>query len=85
MNKFWMVYVEGGRGPAHRHGSLEQAKNEAQRLLVEEHVRPPVYVLECVAVGDYQAVVWKAPDPLEDKPFLRDYDPPPVAILRRTP
>ncbi len=45
--KFWMVYVEGGNAPAHKHWSLEQASNECDRLATR--TSKSVYVLEAVA------------------------------------
>jgi hypothetical protein len=39
----YMVWVEGGRGPAFRHAVLGAAMNEAERLCRQENL--PVYVL----------------------------------------
>ena len=44
---FWMVYVDGGKAPAVRWTSLEQAESEAQRLATKEG--RIAYVLEGVS------------------------------------
>lgn len=43
----YMVWVEGGRGPAFRHPVLGAAMNEAERLCRQEN--KPVYVLSDLA------------------------------------
>lgn len=44
--KFYMVYVEGGNAPAHRHPTLAAAITEARRLTLD--VKRKAYVLETV-------------------------------------
>lgn len=44
---FWMVYVDGGKAPAVRWTSLEQAESEAKRLAIAED--RIAYVLEGVS------------------------------------
>lgn len=54
--KFWMVYLSGGRAPSCRHPSLEDAKNEAERLCRTHHSE--AFVLEAVgAVEEKEAPV----------------------------
>jgi len=48
METYWMVYVEGGTLPTHRHVTLQSARYEAERLVRQE--KKPVYVLEVRAI-----------------------------------
>ena len=44
--RFWMVYVQGGRGPECQHPTLESAQLEAVRL--SRQALKPAWVLEAV-------------------------------------
>ena len=46
--RFWMVYVEGKRGPAYKHATRPAAEQEARRLALE--TRLPAYILESTTV-----------------------------------
>lgn len=46
--RFWMVYVEGKRGPGVTHDTQEAAEQEARRLALE--TRLPAYILESITV-----------------------------------
>ncbi len=50
MEKFWICYVEGTNGGKHyRHGSLENAMTEAERLArLPWMTGKNVFVLECI-------------------------------------
>jgi len=50
MEKFWMVYVEGGKAPEKRHANKCDAIAEAGRLYLVMSKR--VYVLEVVGYHD---------------------------------
>ena len=65
---FYMVYVEGGRGPAYKHWDFGQAEKEAQRLAKE--TGQMTYVL--VTARSYELDMFKTEDlmPKEDNlPF----------------
>ena len=48
MNKFWMLFAEGGQTPAVRHDNIVEAMREAQRIA--EKTERNCYVLEYVGV-----------------------------------
>ena len=48
MDKFWMVYLEGGNNPRRKHETYEAAAAEAERLARTE--RKAAYVLFTAAV-----------------------------------
>ena len=65
---FYMVYVEGERGPAYKHSSIESAENEAKRLAKKTGKK--AYVL--VSAKSYELDLFKTEDliPKEDNiPF----------------
>lgn len=43
---FWMLYADGHSTPTHRHGTIEQARAEAERLAEKLNCR--VYILQAV-------------------------------------
>ena len=47
-DKFWMVYLEDGRGPSVRHATRKNAVAEAERLCRKEGL--PVYLLKATHV-----------------------------------
>jgi len=46
MDKFWMVFLEGGSSPRHKHESFEDALAEAERLTAKQH--QTAYILQSV-------------------------------------
>ena len=63
MDKFWMVWKVGDKGPTHKHPSLESAKTEAERLALihalgtDEVVE--MVILEALAVGRRRSIIWE--------------------------
>jgi len=51
-HKFWMVWIENKRGPTKKHSTLDEARQEAERLLrLPENKWLIAYILECVSFG----------------------------------
>lgn len=66
MEKFWMVLGENGKSPVVRHGSLSEAKKEAERLAIN-NIGQKFIVLESLDFCETNnPVVWKQTD---DIPF----------------
>lgn len=57
MSKFYMCYVENGNSPKQTHATLEQAKQEAERLS-RINVGKRVYLLQSIA-----SCICDAPEP----------------------
>jgi len=57
MDKFWMLYVEGGQSPTHKHFDKNAAKIEAERLARISNER--VHVLESVASVKKNDLEWE--------------------------
>lgn len=47
-SSFYMLYAENGSSPTYKHGSLESAQMEAERLA--EKIGCKVFILEAVAM-----------------------------------
>jgi hypothetical protein len=59
MEKFWMVWRVGGQGPTKKHGSLEEAKAEAERLAISFPGRQ-FMILEAITYCEIKnPVLWK--------------------------
>ena len=62
MEKFYMIWVEGTRGPAVTHEDIGEAKREAERL-ARESAGKRVYTLEAKSYCQIQVsslpVVWR--------------------------
>jgi len=58
MQKFWMVYAEGNRSPAHKHYRREDATTEAERLAMLPGIGS-VYLLGTEAVATVSSVCWE--------------------------
>lgn len=66
IQKYWMVHRWNGKAPTTRHATFYDAKREAERLTLKEHVT--FVVLEAVSVCEPvnpKPVIWSdIPDPL---------------------
>ena len=58
VQRFWMVYVEAGDTPRHRHATIEEARAEAERLA--HKIGQTVYILESIEIGRLASVTWKS-------------------------
>jgi hypothetical protein len=47
MNKFYMIYVEGGSMPVNKHKIYEDAKIEAGRMCIK--TKKPVIIIEAIS------------------------------------
>ena len=66
MEKFWMVWREGGQGPTMKHGTLKSAMEEAERL-ARQFPEKNFVVLESLKFCYVTTpVVWK---PTDEIPF----------------
>lgn len=54
---FWMLYREDGGAPTYRHGTIESARQEAERLAIATGCR--IFVLEAMAVATPPRVGWR--------------------------
>jgi hypothetical protein len=53
-DRFWLLWVEGGRRPAYRHMTLDGARTEAERLACKE--RKTVFIFETMSVTSVYAL-----------------------------
>jgi hypothetical protein len=68
MGRFWMVFVEGGGSPTHRHATRQQAEAEAERLAEKTGRR--AFVLAAVSCCEVTRVRWSPVGEAEqDVPF----------------
>jgi hypothetical protein len=60
MQKFWMVWVEGTRGPTYQHLGSNEAVIEAERLArMPENTNKRVYILEARAYCAVTNIKWE--------------------------
>lgn len=60
-DRFWMVWIEGRQGPTKKHETLDDARQEAERILaLQENYGRKAYVLHPDSYGilDPPPVVW---------------------------
>lgn len=58
MKKFWMLFVEGGSSPTHKHESYLDALQEAKRIATKENYKGgAIYVLEATGLIGVQRTV----------------------------
>ena len=66
MNRFWMVYLDGGSAPTFQHLSRRAARDEAEILCKKTGKR--AYVLEATETCALKAVEWTRLKEEEERP-----------------
>jgi len=63
MKKFWMVFLEGGSAPSHKHESFDSAFAEMERL-AKNHRGRKAWVLEAISSVVASDLIYEGDSPL---------------------